>query len=247
MLTRRRLMLSIFASTLLLGVPERGRGATIVGRRKRWYGHNAVGAKIASESALDFPAPAEWLKVELGMSEEEVLRILGRPIVTEPPAIQVSENTTVMNRWRYGRLPVNDPSVPCGYLFNVYFHHGQVKMTEQPFDADDPTVLQFPKPSMPRLIYPSRMEKFHHYPRIVDFRWQPSVGAYPIRYCVDISVEHQTVDGQIEEEPIEQIKVDIPYLCTGLPGKGRYRWRVKAKNTHGESDWTKAVPFACEH
>ncbi|MFZ1937224.1 MAG: hypothetical protein WCB27_03660 [Thermoguttaceae bacterium] len=204
-------------------------------------------AAIVPTTSPAFPTPRQWLKVVPGMAEAEVVAILGTPAEAEQAFEDSSENSFRLNRWEYGKLPIDDPLVPCDYRFDLYFHKGRVYSKEQPFDTGDASVYRFPKPSVPKLIYPSEDQLFRHYPRVVDFRWQPSVGAYPMSYCVAFLSEDDGTIKNSSYSPLGEAEVDVPYYCTELPGKGRYQWRVKARNQNGESEWTKSVSFAFDH
>lgn len=214
--------------------------------RRHWSRRYGKSASSGSDDSR-FPDPIAWVKVRPGMSEEDVLKLLGEPIKKESPRENTEENQIWLYRWCYGHLPIDVAHVPAHFEFELLLHRGKVCLTVQPFEVNDPTVLLGPRPSLPRMIYPQEGQTFVHYPRIVDFRWQPSVGDYPISYEVEIqaveSADDSSAPMDVEWRQPLSTRVDIPYLSTELPGTTRYRWRVKARNRYGESEWTGFATF----
>jgi len=79
---------------------------------------------------------------------------------------------------------------------------------------------------------------FQHYPRIVDMRWYPSSGRYPMRYSMEMSHRAPEV-GRWSEGEIHEPNLEVPFYMTNFVGGQPGRFRVKARNKLGESDWSK--------
>ncbi|MDD3679767.1 MAG: hypothetical protein PHX72_02855, partial [Candidatus Shapirobacteria bacterium] len=67
-------------------------------------------------------------------------------------------------------------------------------------------------PTTPVLIYPHTNTVFTHYPRVVDFRWYPASGEYPVEY-------------QLEAGSVSVFTFE-PHGAAWMPGMGTHRWRV---------------------
>lgn len=99
------------------------------------------------------------------------------------------------------------------------------------------------RPLQPELIVPQEGQRFDHYPRILDIRWHPVAGEYPIIY--DIRIEGFPYPF-LEGAPSE-IRWRLSYEESGivgchhaacLPGKEFIRIQVRAKNALGQSEWS---------
>jgi hypothetical protein len=239
MITRRKLVTSLFVSAATLASNKIIQGKPI-GRR---HGRRQVLESMESyDSPSTFPDAHLWAKLIPGMSESEVLKILGEPLEKELPQEDQNENHRRLYRWSYGRLPINDPRIPGDYQYALFFHRSRLDFKDQPFDANDVTVFHSPKPSIPWIIYPNNSMQFRHYPRIIDCRWQPSIGEYPMAYQIEIAGIREYDDGN-EYNLYVEARVDLPYFCAMMPGKQNYQWRVKAVNEYGESEWTLYTKF----
>lgn len=199
------------------------------------------------------PDYAAWAQIQENMTEADVLHLLGEPIERrKPPEKGPFDDGSVIRvySWVYGRIDFKSSSVPWPDEFCVMFGNGRVLEKDNPFDAPLSTDG---KPSVPRLIYPLPHATYQHYPRYLDLRWQPSSGQYPMHYLVerqtgnDVFVER---DGATVKErqwyQAMSFRVDIPYLLILFGGKNAGRWRVKAVNTLGESDWSEYRDFKFE-
>jgi hypothetical protein len=205
-----------------------------------------------SASSSKWPPPDDWIKIKPGMSEDDLMSLLGPPLIRETPVPDQGDDVVRLYRWYYGALPIASSLVPCQYRFTVFLHDRRVVETEQPFEMTDLTVLKYPAPSNVSLITPEEGQKFEHFPRVADFRWQPAVGEYPMSYWIEISVEQPPLvddSGQdVSTKPryfcLGSTRTEVPYFCTELPGSQGYKWRVRAANRHGKSDWTAPATFS---
>jgi hypothetical protein len=230
-------------------------GRTALAFTRRCFDRRATCLEGSRSEALAlFPVPQVWRRIEAGMSEGEVRAILGPPVEAEESVRDVGEDEARLYRWAYGKLPIDSSSVPGEFRFDVYFHEGHVHSTEQPFDARDPTLLKYPAPSVPHITAPQDRQVFGHYPRIVDFRWQPSLGAYPMSYRLELSIGQPPyasvgrASNALGRYVVEGVfHVGIPYLCMQLPGKQSYQWRVQAMNEYGRSEWTTPAMLIFEY
>ncbi len=174
----------------------------------------------------------KWQMIKVGMTEEEVSKILGEPIhKTDKEAayplnkIYSSSNTVYI--WNYGEITFK--SYPCAssFYFNIYFYKGKIKMIIEPFNGE------FSKdgtPTAPQIILPENNKVFHYYPRFVDLRWLPSSGDYPLEYEIEIqySANPRRIPWQTEKKVITK---DIYFSYLQL-GKGYGRWRIRAANSY---------------
>ena len=144
-----------------------------------------------------------------------------------------------MTAWYYGWLLFSDTSVPHEFVFAIEFQNGEVVQISSPFDGPLSTDG---KPTTPSPFAPAFRAKIGYFPRIVDFRWTPSSGQYPMEYQIEI--DHQL-------DPSRYISMcrktlSTVHLAYSYGSMGTGRWRVRAKNKIGESDWTDYRYFECE-
>jgi hypothetical protein len=217
--------------------------------RRRYYDRGRNECKLPRS----FPSIASWMKILPGMSENDVLTILGSPFDRESSKTDLEPGHIFLYRWNYGELPIDAPNLQHQFRFDLYLFDGRVVEKHQPFDLADMTVLDDPKPSVPVIIYPEDGRIFKHHPRVIDCRWQPSVGDYPLSYIIEISKHQQSFveeNGLLRKDiiyrQINRTSVELPYYSTALPGKSGYSWRIKAVNHHGESEWTSPATFTFE-
>jgi len=183
------------------------------------------------------PDYVKWESVKVGMTEEELKNLLGKPLANagDSPGLI------------FGRIKFASPSMPDSFDFYVLIHEGKVLETGHPFGGDLSTNG---KPTTPVLIYPQDRSKFDHFPRFVDLRWYPSSGKYPMRYAVEVESGNYKVDGNGRRAVVYNNEVEItselPYAAFAFGGKNPGRWRVKAKNALGESNWSEWRLFQFE-
>jgi hypothetical protein len=188
----------------------------------------------------------KWGQVKVGMTEAEVLDLMGKPIERETEESVIAEfregggmtkaeatqylRSLIAYRfqWLYGRIKYDSPAFPRTYDFTLYFNQGRLAEKDDPFGGQ---LSPDGKPTTPFLILPVNGASFNHYPRFLDLRWYPSPGEYPMEYDLDVDL----IDGPLH--------CRLPHAVLSFRGKGPGRWRVKARNRLGESDWSKYRTF----
>ncbi|MCE5269019.1 MAG: hypothetical protein LLG00_14175 [Planctomycetaceae bacterium] len=237
----RRSFLSKLAATAAIGV---GGFAAL----RRASAEREDGADLVAGASFVQPDYAAWQKIKNNMTEAEVVRVLGEPLEREKPSadpIAADPSTHRLYRWTYGRLDFKSPRVPDTDYFEIYFDKGRVSHKCDPFGGQLSTDGT---PTVPRLIYPTSGASYDHYPRYVDARWCPSSGQYPMHYTVETQFGNggprmqngRHVADPVVWEPhsIATARADVPYHLIVHGGKNSGRWRVKAINARGESEWS---------
>lgn len=185
------------------------------------------------------PDYKKWLTVKAGMTEDEVKKILGEPLSESKVPQEHINDPTYVKFMTYGRIHFDSPSLPDTFEFAVVTKLGKVSETIDPFGG---ILSTDGKPTTPVPISPNDRTVFDHYPRFVDLRWTPSAGEYPIEYTIEVQYGflEYAADGKTTEyqyRMTDQQESEFPYKAISFVGKGPGRWRVKAKNKSGESDW----------
>jgi hypothetical protein len=148
------------------------------------------------------PNSTRWLLLEIGMTEREVLALLGEPLKRLDQTewyrqrferLKDKQSDALPNSWTYGWLKFDSPAFPNSPEYNVWFRAGKVAFIEEPFNGE---VSPQGKPTTPKLILPQDRTTFHHYPRWLDMRWYPTAGDYPQKY--DIEIESSVAIGDSE-------------------------------------------------
>ncbi len=224
------------------------------------------------------PNLALWRRLKVGMTEGEVTALLGPPQRKDPrPPADTEPNVRHLYGWCYGEISFASFTTSALFDYTVSFHEGVV------FEIRDPWNGRFSpdgRPTVPELVLPEAGKTLHHYPRFLDFRWQPSSGVYPIEYEIEIqslSVSQQEAahfedyirqtvelnrsqwkkDGLSQpdmEEAATSLARDLRkdqgamqtfrfrthdlYVPFTWVGANTGRWRVRAANALGASDWT---------
>jgi hypothetical protein len=194
------------------------------------------------------PDYSKWNSIKIGMAEAEARQILGKPIHEEEVPEKYRDDPAYPKRLFYGRITFDSPSVPASFEFYIYIQQGNVSVKGHPFGGE---LSRDGKPTVPELIYPRDRTKFDHAPRFVDLRWNLSSGKYPIEYLVEVETgqyELRAKDGFAERvyHKSEDQSTVLPYAAFAFGGKNPGRWRVKAKNELGESDWSEWRTFVFE-
>src|SRR3569833_2611644 len=130
------------------------------------------------------PDPKSWKKIQPGMSYSEVVEIFGEPI-KDPfyPHPEKVPNSHFLFGW-LGLLYVPHPRT---YRFVVTFdREGKVWRTEDPFGGES---SEDGIPLKPQIVAPQEEQVFSHYPRIMDFRWRPPAGVYPMKFELELGHE----------------------------------------------------------
>lgn len=222
---------------------------------------------------LQFVQPdyAAWTSATReGLTEANVLQILGEPIERERPSVggglmsqeewghlSEAERSWFENEiladtcygWRYGRLDFRSRNVPISYDFVIYFQRGRVVAWSSPFDPplSQTGVPSAPIPQLPmdKMVFDSRLVD------VVDFRWQPPSGLYPMTFTLEytggydtnIEAEDGTLTPKREWFAPERFVSDVPHLALPNPGVEHWRWRLKARNALGEGPWSEWHSF----
>jgi hypothetical protein len=178
------------------------------------------------------PDYAKWLAVKVGMTRAEVVELLGKPI--RGPYLVAGDSY-----WNYGYLEL--PMMPHvrTYQFLIGFDDdSKVWMKEDPFGG----VLSIDgKPSKPMIFTPTERTRFKHFPRLVDMRWQPVSGVYPMRYELQISSAgyHEKRRRFLYEEDNFRLEVvPFPYFIHQFVGDNPGRFRVRGVNRLGKGEWS---------
>ena len=185
------------------------------------------------------PDYAKWQSVQIGMSLDEVTEILGQPRKDE----YLAANQPYLS---YGYIQLPFVPHPRTYRFLVGFDdHGHVFTKQDPFNG---RFSVDGLPTTPELIVPADMQVFSHFPRVVDIRWFPVSGKYPVTYTVELgSFPFPELDGAPRgvkwiDEVFESDLVS-PYFVTSFGGACPGRIRVRARNDLGESNWSDSRRF----
>jgi len=178
------------------------------------------------------PDYSKWDAVEIGMARDEVVELLGPPLEDE---------------YHGGKVSVSDPYYTYGYLQMPLLPHPRTYEFEIGFDDNDNVFAKIDPfngrfspdglPTVPEMIIPTERAIFSHYPRILDCRWFPSSGVFPITYTVECGFGESFESECFTDEEIES-GLEIPFLIATFGGANTGRYRVKAKNELGESDWS---------
>ena len=178
------------------------------------------------------PDYEKWAAVRIGMSRDDVVSQLGPPLDDE---------------FLGGKSRPTDPYYSYGYLQMPMLPHPRTYDFLIGFDDDgtvftkiDPYNGRFStdgSPTSPEIIIPTDRAAFSHYPRILDCRWFPSSGLYPMTYIFELGAGQPFGPEQFHGEEIES-DLPIPFFMTTFGGAQPGRFRVKAKNKLGESDWS---------
>ena len=225
-------------------------------RRSRCGPTKAKSAITTTGDSFIQPDYAKWSQVKEGMTEAEVLDLLGKPleqhteesfVAGQRAEIKIvrylrSSSATHVDFWTYGQIKYGSPVIPSAYRFVILFDDGRVACKCDPFHGK---LSPDGKPTTPNVS--RSLDRFDHYPRFVDLRWGPSSGEYPMEY--EIMVSH--ADHVIDEETKRIGSVNwvdatlhsrLPHI-TVVAETTLGRWKVKAKNRLGESDWSETQNF----
>ncbi len=182
------------------------------------------------------PDYQKWIAIKFGMSRDEVLTHLGQPINDKYRG----------GKWRredayycYGYLQMPMIPHPRDFSFLIGFDdHGKVFSKIDPFGGRFSTSGA---PSIPEIIVPIENSTFLHFPRILDCRWLPCSGVYPMSYDFELGIGYPTAPGEIPSQYGSEwleTNLQIPFFMTSFGGAQPGRFRIKAKNELGESDWS---------
>ena len=179
-------------------------------------------------SELDFE---KWKQLRPGMTEADVVRMLGQP------EDRYQEGDTVLV---YGTIVPAGQVFPRGIGFRVWLDKRNVVYAlETPFGEVPP---RRGIPSTPEIFLPQNNILLKHYPRLLDIRWYPVSGTYPVSYEVayEFGIDRSTDTQWIARETL---RTSLPYLSLQHTGAQPGRVRVRAINADGTGPWSAYVNF----
>ena len=244
----RRTFLSLCALVGTAGLTEStAHAATRRFRRRSFFGTRCGSVSepsTASKNEAEFIQPdyGKWQQVKIGMHRDDVLRLLGEPLHR-----QDADPTVSSYLWEFGHLEFAHPAIPSGgfgFLISFEFSTHRVDEVWDPFDGQ---LSNDGVPTVPRLVLPHDDSQWNHFPRFLDLRWQPSSGRYPIRYEIEVSVGQDVWEGSdvvsVEYVALPSRTSDVPHHTISFVGKQEGRWRVRAENRLGQSEWSEFHHF----
>jgi hypothetical protein len=133
--------------------------------------------------------------------------------------------------WLYtGKVRFDSHAMPGEYQWVVFIHEGKVLDILDPFDG---ARSASGAPTVPHLLVPSEGWKGSGFPYMADLRWYMSDGLAPMSYDIEVDV-----DSRVAWTPNSRVTTNMPYAAIELKGKNRARWRVRARNELGTSEWS---------
>jgi hypothetical protein len=167
-----------------------------------------------------------WQKIKIGMSRSHVVSLLGEPIKHRGVTLFPPD-------FLYGFLDFRNVDF-LTYQFAVgYDNHDRVFRKMDPFIHP---LSEDGRPSKPHLIIPQDRSAFRHFPRLVDLRWQPCSGQYPIEYTVEVGISMRFDENYRDWK--YHIGLFSPSSIIEMPGSQPGRVRVRGINTIGEGQWS---------
>jgi hypothetical protein len=158
--------------------------------------------------------------------------------------------------WSYGHLKFLSNDLFWRH-FAVSFVEDYLDGFEDPFGGDvsdfgfsnSRNLSHDGRPTVPRLMTPYPNAKFTHEPFVLDFRWLPVCGEYPIEYELEVTAGNDIYRDEIGATKREW-HVDpfidrsrMTHIARLAPGSNPCRWRARAKNRLGTSDWSEYREF----
>jgi hypothetical protein len=165
------------------------------------------------------------------MTRAQVGAILGKPLTLRGVGANVST---------YGYITY--PSLPHKYTmcFALAFDsEDRVQWKHDPFGGVVPTGV---RPTKPRLVAPQHGSAHTHFPRLLDVRWTPSAGEYPIVYDLEVGLGWPA-DPESFRDHVEWQEYGQPYALIAFPGSQPGRLRVRGRNVHGTGPWSEFHVF----
>ncbi len=185
------------------------------------------------------PDGKKWAQVKPGMTQQQVIDLLGQPLEATPPQ-EVNDGTpssatkaSYCAAMKFGSIAYPSPLCPADYQYMVFFSDQGVVL-----GVDDPMQQKVSldgRPTVPTPVLPSDGASFDHYPRFTDLRWMPSSGVYPLVYDVQVAFSR---GGDAMWVPEVETTTDIPCYTFAHSGANQARWRVRARNAKGASEWS---------
>jgi hypothetical protein len=177
------------------------------------------------------PDYERWQAVALGMTRAQVVKLLGRPL-RNPYSLPRPQKDAPYYFYGYLQLPMM-PRVRT-YQFYVGFDCNRRVFTKaDPFGG---IFSRDGKPSKPMIFTPPQGAVFGHYPWVLDMRWNPVSGKYPIWY--EIETGHAIeAEGPYSSQVIES-ELPFPYYVMEHCGPQAGRFRVRGHNKLGRGEWS---------
>jgi hypothetical protein len=193
--------------------------------------------QYTSKEECVIPDLGAWQSLKEGMSRGEVIQLLGEPPI-DP--LRGGPSDWTKGHLSYGWLDLPHVPHPRTYTFLLWFDQDEVFHIESPFGE---AVSKDGIPSKPEIISPEDGAEFDHYPRIIDIRWSPAAGDYPMRYEVELGIGDESGEN-FQDKIIESDLVGL-FLCIGFPGAQAGRVRVRGANQRGTGQWSDYHHFEC--
>jgi hypothetical protein len=184
------------------------------------------------------PDYRKWQAVRVGMSRVEVTALLGEPLTGREQRPYTFRDP---NYPAYGF--VSYPALPHKWtmLFVLGFDkEDRVWWKSDPFGGTP--LSRSSKPSKPRMITPQSGSAFEHYPRLLDVRWYPSSGVYPMAYELELGLSIPGSDEYHAQGDPRQY--GQPYALISFQGAQAGRVRVRGRNAIGVGTWSDYAEFA---
>jgi len=205
-----------------------------------------VDYRKGEQPTVSQPDPGTWASIHEGSEWSEALRLLGPPTLSLP-----AEDDATCSWYAFGQIKYNTKEMGTPSEFSLIVDAaGRVVGKSDPFDGD---VSLDCRPHPPKLCVPADGQVITEYPGAIDFRWKPSPGMYPLFYDVQVQIGTPTLFlGKSEPTVVwcdewDNFTVEEPYLPLSMPGANPFRWRVRARNDRGTSEWTSWRRFDFHH
>ncbi len=177
------------------------------------------------------PDLSKWQQLREGMTFDEVTALIGPPI--RDPLTGSNPDDVDDAHLCYGWIDVPGVPHPRTYAFSVGFEDRRLCSKESPF-GDDYSADGVP--AAPRIIAPVDDPKYDHYPRIIDVRWRPAAGQYPMRFEVQLGIADSEDEHYIHRT--EDNDLSGLHYCMDFPGAQPGRVRVRGSNSLGTGPWS---------
>ena len=190
--------------------------------------------------ALDL---AKWQRIKQGMTEAEVVAIMGPPASREKPARNY-------DKLLYSVVAPKGPlfQKPLAFLLWLNTETGRIDSIENPTCGG---LLKAGAPGKPEIFLPQPNSQFGHYPRLLDIRWCPPAGDQPMTYEVAMEVRNIKTEkdntwtySPASNVDASDLKTGVPYLNYFFNGAQPGRVRVRGVNSHGAGPWSDYVGFS---
>ncbi len=103
--------------------------------------------------------------------------------------------------------------------------------------------LKLAKPTVPVLLSPQSLQVFQQFPRTTTLKWLESNGAVPILYLVEVEYTWGTSSKFVQwndgdHDNTRRAQTEDTEFIFDFVGAQPGRWRVKATNSLGDSNWS---------